>query len=414
METAIPYQLRRLIAKADASAVKADKVVAQAIREVRAELAVLAKETDIAGSASAREKAYEMIRRRMAKLSKRLDDLLRASFKYAGKAAAERATQETGVVVRYSKAFADEVVGLISQEQGENIAAVFTEKMGKTIIQNLRMAVVSAMRENAVAGGTFKGLARLIDEKWQKTAKRGETFVFTDAGGRVWNTRNYMMMNVRTNAMRVYNDCLCEGMERAGFDLVRVTYGGDPHCRSCFPWEGRILSSSGKDRDFPSYDDARDAGCFHPNCVHTVQAVDPTVDADEIELQRKHNGRWGGEPPEDMDADRYELDIERKVRELGLTREQARVAVDRENLTDEIRNGLMVEDAPDVVAGLTDEQVTKLCPNGNPPQFVPAKGTKKKPDHERWNHGSFGGAIHIKRDGFTVERLLKVAGISVE
>ena len=413
MDSGVPDQLRKLIKKADATAIKADKVVRDAIRDVRAELALLSRESDLSGSGADREKAYAAIRRRMAKLSKRLDDLLRANLNYAAKQAAFRATEETGVLVRYSKEYADEVVSLISPAQGENLAAVFTERMGKTIISNLRMAVVTAMRENAAAGGTRKDLARIIDAKWQKTAGRGETFVFTDAGGRTWNTKNYMMMNTRTNAMRVYNDCLCEDMARAGSDLVRVSYGGDPHCRQCFPWEGRILCVSGKDPDFPTYEEAKASGIFHPNCVHTLESVDPAVDADEIALQRRYRPDELA-TPEELDANRYELDIARKVEQLGLTREQARVAVDRENLTDELRHGLIVDHAEEIVGKLTDEQVAKLCPNGNPPQFTPAKGTKKKPDPERWNKGRNGGVVHIKRDGLSVEKLLAVCGIQAE
>jgi len=413
MDSPVPVQLQRLVKKADAAAVKADRVVREAVREVRAELALLAKETDIAGSASARENAYAAIRKRMAKLSKRLDDLIRSGLKYAGKLAAERATKETGVLVRYSKEYADEVVALISPAQGGNLAAVFTDKMGKTIIDNLRMAVVSAMRENAVAGGTRKALARIIDEKWQATAKKNETFVFTDAGGRTWETKTYMTMNVRTNALRVYNDCLCEDMGRAGCDYVRVSYGGDPDCRSCFPWEGRILSVSGKDPDFPTYEDAKAAGMFHPNCVHTLESVDAKLDRDEIELQRRYRPD-ADMTPDELDANRYELDIARKMDQLGMSREEATVAVDRENLTDEIRHGLIVEHAEEIVGKLTDEQVRALCPGGNPPRFTPAKGTKKNPDPERWNRGKNGGVVHVKRDAFTVERLLSVCGLSAE
>ena len=96
-------------------------------------------------------------------------------------------------------------------------------------------------------------------------------------------------MNARTNAMRVYNDCLAADIgETLGTDLVRVSRGGDPHCGGCFPWEGRILSLSGATDGFPTYDAAKEAGCFHPNCVHTLEYVDEYVDRDEIALQKDH------------------------------------------------------------------------------------------------------------------------------
>ena len=53
----------------------------------------------------------------------------------------------------------------------------------------------------------------------------------------------------------------------------------------------------------------------------------------------------------------------------GMTQEQARVAVDRDNLAASIQSGLIREDAREIVSKMTDEQVTALCPNGNPPAF---------------------------------------------
>ena len=408
----IPVQLQRLIQKADSASAKADAVVREAIRDIRGALAVAATEEPVAQSGAARERIFDRIRKRMAKLSKRLDDLIRASMKYAGKLAAERAQAETGLTVRYSKKHADEVCALLSPSQGENLAAVFTDKMSQRVIGELRTAVVSAFQENAVAGGTMQGLASAINRKWQHAAKRNEVFIFKDAGGREWDTKTYMMMNTRTNAMRLYNDLLVENIARAtGSDLVRVSRNGDPHCDGCGSWEGIIISVSGKTEGFPTYDEAKAAGCFHPNCVHTLEYVDPVADKDEIERQKK----FPVEQEEATDPDaaherRLKIDRARYEAE-GLTPEQAAVKVDRDNLTDAIQHGLIVEDAEKIVEGLTDEQVTALCKGGKVPEFAPAKGTKKNPDPEKWNKGKRGGVIHVKRDGLTAARLIEICGL---
>ena len=39
-------------------------------------------------------------------------------------------------------------------------------------------------------------------------------------------------------------------------------------------------------KGLPTYEDARNGGCFLPNCTHTLEYVDETVDAAEIELQK--------------------------------------------------------------------------------------------------------------------------------
>lgn len=416
--SSLPEQLRRLVKKADATAERADAAIRRAIRAIRSELLLIARETDVGRSAVAREAAYDAVSRRMARLSKRLDALLRASVDYASRRAAAEVADMTGLEVRYSKKRADEIIALVTAEQGENLAAVFTDNMERRVIANLRMAVVSAMRENAVAGGSLKDLARIMGEKWQRAAKDGESYVFVDAGGNAWESRRYFQMNARTNAMRVYNDCLAADIgETLGTDLVRVSRGGDPHCGECFPWEGRILSLSGGTEEFPTYDAAKEAGCFHPNCVHTLEYVDEYVDRDEIALQREHPVTAEQMADSDaMDDNRYEIDIERKVRQEGLTREEARVAVDRDNLTLEIQNGLIREDAREIVDSMTDEQVEALCPNGNPPRFVPSKrirgGTRANPRYEpeRRIRGSRGGSVHVRRDA-DAERILDVCGL---
>ena len=409
----VPEQLRKLIRKADATAAKADAVVRDAIRDIRGALAVIAADEPVATSAKAREEAFKMIRQKMDRLKARLDELTNAAMEYAGEVAADAAADETGLKVAYSKRRADDMIALVSPNQGENLAAVFTDKMAERVIDALRKAVVTSFRENAVAGGSMKSLASEIGRKWQGAAKRHETFVFVDAAGRTWNTKTYLAMNVRTNAMRVYNDLLVDDIARAtGSDLVRVSRGGDPNCDGCGPWEGVILSVSGKTKGFPTYDDAKAAGCFHPNCVHTLEYVDEVVDADEIRRQRKHPVDAESAADEDAARERsHAIEEERYREEDGMTAKEAKVAVDRDRLEDAIRNGLVVENAREVVDGLTDEQVEALCKDGRPPQFLPAKGSKAKPEAERWNRGSRGGVVHAKRGTITAARLIEICGL---
>lgn len=392
-------QLSKLTKRADAVAESASVLVSLAIREIRGELSNLSRELNLAGNADDREGVYAMIRRKMNRLGRNLNRLLVAQNQAAAQGAAKAASDMTGLEIKYSAQRAKAICELVTPAQGENLAAVFTDKMGANMISTLREATVAALRQQAVAGGSMKELSRDMTERWFE-AMKNEHPVFTDSAGHEWNTATYFQMNVRTNTMRVYNDCLVDNVAReTGSDLMRISTGGDPSCAGCFPWEGCIISVSGKTKGFPTYEDARKGGCFHPNCVHTLQTVDEFFDADEIALQKAHPV----DPDKADDADaqderRYEIDQARKMRDEGLTAEQARVAVDRDNLAASIRHGLLRADAADMVAQMTDEQVTRLCPNGNPPEFVPAKGSKRKPEPEVWNHGSRGGVVHVKRD----------------
>ena len=404
--------LGKLIKQADAAAESASRLVLRAMREIRGELALLADELNLTGSAADRDKAYQMIQKKMARLSRRLDALMDAQNHLAGKTAAKSAEEMTGLEVKYSAARANAIIELVTPAQGENLAAVFTENMAQHSINALQEATVAVMREQAVAGGTMKEMKKALGERWQKAISAPP--VFTDAGGHTWDTGAYLQMNIRTNTMRVYNDCLVDDVARTtGSDLVRVSTGGDPTCRLCAPWEGVILSVSGKTKGFPTYEQARQAGCFHPNCVHTIETVDDVWDDDEIELQKAHPvTKETATDPDAMDERKYKMDQER-YRRQGMDKEAARLAVDRDNLEANIRHGLIRSDAREIVDKLTDAQVTALCKDGNPPRFEPTKKATKKDPHaadEKFIHGKRGGVVHISRNA-TEEDLLRVCKI---
>lgn len=402
-------QLSRLTRKADSVAESASLLVRKTMREIRGELANLSGELNLAGNAQDREKVYAEIRRRMALLSRRMNTLMEAQNEEAAKGAAKSAASLTGLEVKYSPSRAKAICELVTPAQGENLAAVFTDRMGRALINSLREATVGMLREQAIAGGSMKDMSRDLAERWSKAANM-EDPKFTDASGRVWNTKTYIQMNVRTNTMRVYNDCLADNVAReTGGDLMRISTGGDQDC-DCAAWEGCIISLTGKTKGLPTYEDARNGGCFHPNCTHTLEYVDETVDAAEIELQKSVPAKE--DLADDYDAQderKYQIDQARYMRDNpGMTEEQARVAVDRDNLAASIQGGLIREDAREIVAKMTDAQVTALCPNGNPPAFEPTKGTKRNPEPEKWNHGAAGGVVHIARNA-SAEHILEVA-----
>lgn len=142
--------------------------------------------------------------------------------------------------------------------------------------------------------------------------------------------------------------------------------------------------------------------------------MDELLDADEIELQRAHPVDMAAAGPDELDENRYEIDQDR-YRRKGMDAERARVAVDRDNLEASIRQGLLRDDAREVVDAMTDAQVTALCRDGNPPAFEPVKGVKggtrgsPKYEDEKWNRGRRGGTVHVARDA-DAAHILAVTG----
>ncbi len=187
-----------------------------------------------------------------------------------------------------------------------------------------------------------------------------------------------------------------------------IAPGGDPHC-VCHAWEGMVLSLTGKTKGLPTYEQAREAGCFHPNCVHTLEYVDEAADAEEVERAKAHPFDEGT----DAGRRRREIEIARIREEDGLGEEEAKTRLDRADLAGAIRAGLVRADAEAVVAKMTDAQVRALSKGGTPPEFVPVKkvrgGTRSEPKYEpeAWNRGANGGVVHVRRDA-TAEDMSRI------
>lgn len=407
-------RLARLIRDADKCAGGATAAVQSAIKDIKGRIALATQELNLAGKAADRDKLFAEIHDRISRLEGELTRYLNAAAEMGSTAGFQAGKDETGLQVKYSAERANAILETVTERNGGELAATFTQNMENEIVGALRTATVEAIRAQAITGGTLKGMSKDLAQRMKDAAR---DFTFTDSRGRKWDSAAYFQMNTRTNAMRIYNDTLADTIARAtGSDLARISGGGDPNCKHCFPWEGRVISLTGKTPGFPTYEDARAAGCFHPNCVHTLEYLDETADADEIALQKQfppERDEEGEITADAADENRYEIDIARKMAdnpELDAT--AAKVLVDRDNLAASIRNGAIRADAEKIVAGLTDAQVAALCPDGNPPAFMAAKDNPDK-GAEGWNKGSFGGKVYIsgQTSGLTAQRLAEITGI---
>lgn len=90
-----------------------------------------------------------------------------------------------------------------------------------------------------------------------------------DKSGREWKLDVYAEMLARTRLREVTNLGLKTRMMLEGYDLVQISsHGGG--CDLCQPWDGKILSLTGKTSGYPTLDDAYNDGMFHPNCRHRL------------------------------------------------------------------------------------------------------------------------------------------------
>ena len=92
---------------------------------------------------------------------------------------------------------------------------------------------------------------------------------FVDAQGRRWSLASYSEMATRSALGQASVQGHVDRLTQGGYDLVYVSDHAE-ECPLCRPWEGKVLSISGKSEKYPSLNDAIAAGLYHPGCGHTV------------------------------------------------------------------------------------------------------------------------------------------------
>jgi len=149
---------------------------------------------------------------------------------------------------------------------GENLAVNLAETRVMTwhrIQEPFRQAGLAAVQKATILGETRKqATQRMLDDLTENGISS-----FTDRAGKTWNLGTYAEMHARTTSMEATNLATENRMAEVGEDLVKISSHAGA-CPLCVPWEGKVLSLSGASDEYPSMDEARAAGLFHPNCAH--------------------------------------------------------------------------------------------------------------------------------------------------
>jgi hypothetical protein len=156
----------------------------------------------------------------------------------------------------------------------EDVAQV----IGRQVNDIYRELALENVRGTVVGYDTWKQTARRFREQ---LAERGVTG-FKDRSGRMWNMRTYTEMHARTVCMQAHLEGTANRLVEQGHDLIKVsTHRGA--CELCRPFEGKILSITGKTPGYPTLEDAKAAGLFHVNCRHAY-GISIDLDAEIAKL----------------------------------------------------------------------------------------------------------------------------------
>lgn len=239
-----------------------------------------------------REKLYNQIRKINAALGDSLDEWAAEMASSVGLSFHEMTVAELKAagkkiaadVVRFDRSRVETYLRLIHPDNSKQLAAVFTDRMTATQIGQLRQATVEVFRQSAVSNMTANEINKALQQRWNDIAGTVEFDRFKDRSGRTWANADYLSMLVRTTTARVARESAIDTQLGAGFDLARVRNVGDT-CPICSAWDGVIISLSGGDKRFPSYQQSISAGMWHPNCDCLHEYVDDAVDQADIEKQ---------------------------------------------------------------------------------------------------------------------------------
>jgi hypothetical protein len=203
---------------------------------------------------------------------------------------------------------------MIHPENEPGLAAVFTQRMAAEEIQGLRNAVTRVFRQGDLEAWTARERVKELQRVWDEAAGDANPMRFIAKDGREWTNARYLQMLVRTTQARVAREAQIDTLVENGDDLARVMAAGD-NCPVCEAWNGLILSVTGTDDRYPSYEQAIEAGLFHPNCDCMLERVDETVHQAEAKAQGEAKNPQDWSDLEEMQSYREAAGLEEADRE---------------------------------------------------------------------------------------------------
>lgn len=213
-------------------------------------------------------------------------------------------TAEAGLVATNRPA-----IEALAAETARTLAATHTRILRTA--EDVYRRVISETVGQVVAGAQSRreAAARAVS----RFAQQGVTG-FTDTAGRRWELGSYAEMATRTAAGQAHVQGGLDRFQQSGRYLVIVSNAPE-ECERCRPYEGRVLSITGREptpdevrghRYAGTLADAQSRGFQHPNCRHALSAFTPGL--------TRPPRRETADPQGDADRQRQRA-LERAVRE---------------------------------------------------------------------------------------------------
>ncbi len=167
--------------------------------------------------------------------------------------------------------------GMIDEQKVVVLTKQLSGTLGETHLRITRQALDEY---RSIIGKASQMVELGVETRQQATQRALNEFAdkgitgFIDKAGRSWSLRSYAEMATRSTTGQAAIEGAIQRLRDNDYDLVIVSFHADS-CPLCEPWEGKILSISGKSDQYPALDEAIAEGLFHPNCGHSLGAYIP-------------------------------------------------------------------------------------------------------------------------------------------
>ena len=270
LESQIKQGKAELLEKARAARLRIQKRIDDAIER-----------KDFILAANVRNTLYKQVAAEYVRLNRGVDDWVDERAMTVSKAwhtlAIDDIPEGTGATFgQFSKKYFDDIVGKINPATIDKRVGVNVQIGGmlNEDIRAIRTAVSETIRKGALTGMSHPELVAEM-KKAAENIKAGAKFM--DKAGRTWNSDSYFSMLNNTLHTNVARETYVDTAAENGHDLFTIDGGpssGDAD-DPCNDWYGKIVSMSGETKGYPTYQDAVDAGVFHPNCRHYLGVYIP-------------------------------------------------------------------------------------------------------------------------------------------
>lgn len=117
--------------------------------------------------------------------------------------------------------------------------------------------------------------AALSQQKVDYTGIRGGLVGHKTIDGKELGLAEYINMVAITAARNAFNLAVENLMYSERKDLALISREVRANsCQACRDWAGKIVSISGKSKEYPALQSAKDENVFHPHCIHYLIPVD--------------------------------------------------------------------------------------------------------------------------------------------